>query len=134
MQSPNRSKPKKRNFFDVKWMILSGALASTLGFWGIYSRLDNQAAITAAGADASKSPNPSSEASNTLVLDLPPMPTLIPPSLAVSQPLGQPLARPAAVQVALPAAVLQAPTKILLGGVRPGQRNIVPLVRTQSSR
>jgi hypothetical protein len=136
MPSPG-SRNRKKNFLDVKWLLLSGALVSTLGLWGVFTQLDNKALAGAAQSDSTQPPDNMSESSNTLVLQLPPLPTLIPPA-AVSAAANNPapvLAAPVAVQVTSPLAA-QAPVKIMLGGSKPnkGGPGPAPVARTASSR
>jgi len=130
------AKPSKKNFLDIKWLLLSGALVSTLGFWGIFTRLDNKALANAAPTDPSQTPDAGSEPSNTQVLQLPPMPTLIPPTAvtiaAASNPAAA-LAAPAPVQVNSRVAP-GAPVKILLGGSKPSKGGPRPVAVTRSSR
>jgi hypothetical protein len=128
------SKNRKKNFLDVKWLLLSSALVSTLGFWGIFTRLDEKVLAKAAPPDPTPTPDSGGEASNRQVLQLPPMPTLIPPmdvSVAASNPAAV-LATPSAVKATSP--IRQAPVKILLGGSKPGKNEPAPIARTSSSR
>ena len=130
------SKKRKRNFFDVKWLILSGALVSTLGFWGIFARLENRALVNAASDLPSQTPDPGSQATNVLTIQLPPMPTLAPAAISSAIALTNPdiaLAGPAPVQAIAPAAP-RALLKILLGGAKPGQGGSAPIARTRSSQ
>jgi hypothetical protein len=129
------SRNRKKNFLDIKWLLLSGALVSTLGFWGVFTRLDQRTLASAAPTDPAQSPESGSETSNTQVLQLPPMPTLVPPAavtVAVSNPAVV-LAAPAPVQIKSPLAP-QAPVKILLGGSKPSKGGPSPIARTASSR
>ncbi len=134
MPQPNRNKPGKRNLFDIKWMILSGSLAATLGFWGVFSKLENQGSTTAGLADQSQPPQSGSETNNTLAISLPPMPTLLPPSKDAAVNLSQQPAAPKTNRVARPAAGSPAPVKIFLGGSKPGAAADAPIVRTRSSQ
>jgi hypothetical protein len=130
------SRNRKKNFLDVKWLLLSGALVSTLGFWGVFTRLDNKSLANAAVPDPTQTPEGELETSTTQVLLLPPMPTLVPPAAvniaAQSNPAAV-LAAPAAIQVTSPIAP-QAPVKILLGGSMPSKGGPEPVTRTSSSR
>jgi len=130
------SRNRKKNFLDVKWLLLSGALVSTLGFWGVFTRLDNKSLVNDAVPDPSQTPDSELETSNTQVLRLPPMPTLIPTAAVTVASQSDPaavLAAPAAIQVTSPVAP-QAPVKILLGGSKPSKGGPVPVARTSSSR
>jgi hypothetical protein len=130
-------KSGKRNLLDVKWLILSGSLAATLGFWGVFSKADSLGAYTAAGTDANGNPDVSKPVEvanrNTVTLSLPPMPTLIPMSGDSASLLSAQSPLTASLSSAAPATA-QKPTKIFLGGSKPGSRSAAPLTRTSSSR
>jgi len=136
------SKNRKKNFRDVKWLLLSGALVFTLGFWGIFTKLDHKTLASAAPVDPTQTPDNGSETSNTQVLQLPPMPTLIPPAdnsvVAASNPAPV-IAAPPTVMVSSPVRP-KAPVKILLGGSKPhkggsgGSGAPAPITSTSSSR
>jgi hypothetical protein len=150
MKAAMTKSKRKRNYLDVKWLLLSGALVATLGLWGVFTRLEIQPTASAASAQPPQAPDPTAESSHTITLDLPPMPTLIPPApvsasaLAAVQP-AEMLAAPTPVPVNLPVAP-KAPVKIYLGGSKPSKirggggggastaANSVPVTTTQSSR
>ena len=130
------SKNRKRNYLDIKWLILSGALVSTLGFWGIFTRLENRALVTTAADLPPQAPDPTGQVANILTIQLPPMPTLAPVAVSSAAAVANPdllLAGPAPVQAVAPIAA-QSPLKILLGGSKPGKNGPAPIARTQSSR
>jgi hypothetical protein len=74
---PNK-RPQKLDTQGIRGLVFALAVSSTIGFWAIFSRVD---AIQPSGADDL---DPSSDGmsevqdENVTVLDLPPIPTLIP--------------------------------------------------------
>jgi len=74
---PNR-RPQKLDTQGIRGLVFALAVSSTIGFWAIFSRAD---AIKSSGSDSLDQPvDGISEIQdeNTTVLDLPPIPTLIP--------------------------------------------------------
>lgn len=127
-----QSNPKKRRLSgttEVKLLIVTLSMTISISLWTLFSK---QPLPNASNPPADNAPAPS-EPSAGMVISLPPLPTLVPSSLAASGDLPQP-----AQQVTnLPAQpVLQAPTKILLGGAKPQPRIAAPapVTRTRSSR
>jgi hypothetical protein len=103
---------------EVKWFIATLSVAGTLSFWILFAR--QWVLQTAANAVPMDTPE-AQQQDNTLVLDLPPMPTLIPtptdlPAVASSQMVVDPLP---SVKASAP----QTTGKILLGGSAPSQNN-----------
>jgi hypothetical protein len=131
--------PRRRQsrLTEVKWFIATVAVAGTMGFWVLFARqwMLQVAADSAPPEDTPEAP----QQDNTLVIELPPMPTLIP------TPTDLPfVASP--VKVVAPLPTVQAPAapqttgKILLGGSAPsknnnnGQGQKKPATRTRSSK
>ncbi len=119
---PNNSPhPRRRQsrLTEVKWFIATVSVAGTLGFWILFARQWMlQVAANSVPQDTPEAP----QQDNTLVLELPPLPTLIP----------TPMELPAAVSsqmVVAPVPTVQAPAapqttgKILLGGSAPSKNN-----------
>jgi hypothetical protein len=127
----------KGNLLDVKWLILSGSLAATLGLWGVFAKADSLKASQSAGSDPNANPGAGGPAetagNNTLALELPPMPTLIPAATGVASLLSAPASATTSFGAAAPATG-QKPVKIFLGGGKPGSQSALPLTRTSSSR
>jgi hypothetical protein len=118
----NSKNKKKRSSRVGETKILIGALAltSALGFWNLFA---HQAINDLASAGAPQD-NPSGDValpegdSNRIVLNLPPMPTLVPELQSTVMKI-QPLpTAPAVVNVS--SQVVQQPGKILMGGAQPG--------------
>jgi hypothetical protein len=131
----NTPHPRRRHsrLTEVKWFIATLSVAATLGFWTLFARQwVLQAAANAVPQDTPEAP----QQDNTLVLELPPMPTLIPtlaelPAAVSSQMIVDPIP---SVQAQAP----QTTGKILLGGSAPSKNNNrqgqkKPSTRTRSS-
>jgi hypothetical protein len=131
----NTPHPRRRHsrLTEVKWFIATLSVAATLGFWTLFARQwVLQAAAYAVPQDTPEAP----QQDNTLVLELPPMPTLIPtlaelPAAVSSQMIVDPIP---SVQAQAP----QTTGKILLGGSAPSKNNNrqgqkKPSTRTRSS-
>ena len=138
---PNTStKPRRRQsrLTEVKWFIATVSVAGTLGFWTLFARqwMLKVAADSVPPQDTPEAP----QQDNTLVIDLPPLPTLIPTPTDlpfVTSPQTQKVVAP------LPTVQAQAPQttgKILLGGSAPSNNNNnrqgqkKPATRTRSSK
>jgi hypothetical protein len=143
MHNPNpRNRPAGGKATDLRWMITAVSLTSTLFFWYLFSRQELSSA--AASPDPQVAPPLSnSQVSDAaiLTLNLPPMPTLVPPlsDLAngvASQPAADMSPAQARSSLAAPAPA-QGAVKIMLGGAAPQAphpaRNSRPAARTHSS-
>ena len=116
----NLTHPRRRlsRLTEVKWFIATLSVAGTLGFWILFARQwVLQTAADAIPQDTPEAP----QQDNTLVLELPPMPTLIPtpmdlPTTVSSQMVVDPLP---SVKASAP----QTTGKILLGGSAPSKNN-----------
>ena len=76
-KKPNQ-RPQKLDTQGVRGLVFTLAVSSTIGFWAIFSRIDR---IQSSGADSlDHSPDGFSEVQDeeASILDLPPIPTLIP--------------------------------------------------------
>jgi hypothetical protein len=143
----NPTNKKKRGSRAGETKILIGALAftSALGFWNLFAhQAMADLASTGQSQDNTTGDLISQEQStNQIVLNLPPMPTLVPELQSAAMDI-QPLpTAPAVVNVSSP--VVQQPTKILLGGAQPGAAKTsatsstkrsapAPVTSTRSSR
>ncbi len=128
----NPSSNKKRRGFgtrEVKALIVALALFISLGFWGVFSKqLINDAASAAAGlnaaagSNAAASTDPAPGPTDGLIINFPPMPTLVPYSGLKDN--GQTNNPEPSILIPTPekaAASAAAPVtgKILLGGAAP---------------
>ena len=135
----NPTHPRRRHtrLTEIKWFIATLAVAATLGFWTLFARQWMlQAAANAVPQDTPDAP----QQDNTLVLELPPMPTLIPtpadlPATVSSQMVVAPIPT---VQASAPQTTAPQTTgKILLGGSAPSANRPAhksTATRTHSSR
>ncbi len=96
----NNQPSKRKSLFDmrdVKRLIFVLAISSTLGFWALFSSKLNLSSFVAASNSVTASSTPPSQAQELLVLDLPPLPTLIPTAAALTM-TDKPASAPAPVQ------------------------------------
>ena len=135
-KKPHSNHSRKLDTQAARRLIFMLAASTTLGFWAVFSNKINLDQSTAAGSKDQASGNTLPvQAGNQLVLDLPPMPTLIPPL------------DPSTVSLQLPPVTSQNPVnlsqpglpvtgKIFLGGAKPkaGVVVVAPLTKTRSSR
>jgi hypothetical protein len=140
MPSSRNSNRSKTGVPGVKVLITAASLAATVGGWATISAQDNTSASTAQAIV----PAPTSSVT-TISIDLPPMPTLVPPP---QQPIvnvnRKPVAQSSAgqstvaqaAQPALPAGlrVVSAPTFSSGGGSSVGAAAPPPVTTTRSSR
>ncbi|MBT3389602.1 MAG: hypothetical protein HN413_04250 [Chloroflexi bacterium] len=107
-----KKRPKKRRSLmgAIKTLIVSLSLASILGFWSLFSQ-QNDLGVLASTTSNISLVQPSAEPA--LALDLPPMPTLIPP-LDPSTIVQQPAAAPVVSQPEL-----RPGSTVVLGGSKP---------------
>ena len=130
---PNRG--RKTNLGEVKAVIAAAAITATLVLWNLFSRPVIPVALSATAEPYI----PLVTDESVVMLELPPMPTLIPP--LPDSPLAVTLVNPSTSPVSL--AQNTVPTgKILLGGSKPGGQPQVasqnknknkPAARTRSS-
>jgi hypothetical protein len=131
--TPNRG--RKTNLGEIKMFITAAAITATLVLWNLFSR-----PVIPEALSATVEPDvPLVTDESVVMLDLPPMPTLIPP--LPDSPLEVTLVNPSTSTVIL--AQNPVPTgKILLGGSKPGGQPQVaspnknknkPAARTRSS-
>jgi hypothetical protein len=129
-RKPQSSKRGKLDLAAVKWLIVALSFAATMLFWNLFSRQTYPDAISAAPliTEAPTQPVP------VLMLDLPPIPTLIPPSTETAN--LDPLPSPTPGSVTLPQPAAQAPVKIFLGGAKPQAKKSAPapVTKTRSSK
>ena len=126
-KTPSKN-PRKTDTRLAKQLVFLLSVCSTLGFWAIFShKIDlNQPDGSGAGSGAGELTPAGFE--NQLVLDLPPMPTLIPSLNSARTNLSlAPDPSPEVVNLAPPAVPLAG--KIFLGGSQP-QSNVVVVRKT----
>ena len=97
-KKPNR-RPQKLNTQGVRGLVFTLAVSSTIGFWAIFSRTDGVQTSGADSLDQSLDGLSRIQDENATVLDLPPIPTLIPtadqsivslPAAAMNLPISVP--------------------------------------------
>jgi hypothetical protein len=132
-RSPSRH-PRRFDLKNLKWLILTLAVTSALVYWALFSnKLGERGLAAASGADQVSGPIPPAETDVQMVIDLPPMPTLIPTldTSSVEQ-ATQPVLSPDPAKV--PATSVQPPVKIFVGGAKPSTKKITTVTVTRSSR
>jgi hypothetical protein len=118
---PTPSKGRSLSLTEVKIFFLSLAVAGTLGIWGLLARQADLAAAATFSTPVPDVPPAPDQSPNTLVLVLPPLPTLIAPGPDPVN-LNLPAQAPTAEMVSQPqsaAPAVQGPVKIFLGGSKP---------------
>jgi len=113
---------------EIKWLILTLGLTGTILLWNLFSKQINQ--DTAASFTLAATPT---QPVAGLVLEFPPLPTLVPylsqpVSLGVKQNLAPTLA-----PVTQPQPQVQVPAKVILSGAAPRAAAPAPVARTRSS-
>jgi hypothetical protein len=132
-----KSSSRRRRRFDLKglkWLVLTLAVTSALAYWALFSnRLGERGFVAASSADPVSGSIPPAEIEAPMVIDLPPMPTLI-PTLDAS--LAEQAMQPVLSQdpVKAPPTSVQPPVKIFVGGAKPSTKKITTVTVTRSSR
>jgi hypothetical protein len=130
MEKRQTSKGSHRlNLRDVKLLIAAISIASVMGFWTIFSKQ-----LVRDANNTTQTVLPEIQPTQGMVLDLPPIPTLI-PNLEAQTSTGIPqVQNPASANA--PTIPNQPTTKILLGGARPQPKSAAPapVTRTRSSK
>ncbi len=130
-KKPPSGKRGKLDLAAVKWLIITLSFAATMLFWNLFSRQTYPDAISAAPFVTETAPQPAP----VLMLDLPPIPTLIPPSTETVN--LDPIPSPTPGSVSAPQPAAQAPVKIFLGGAKPQAKKSsapAPVTKTRSSK
>lgn len=124
---------KKFDTQGARQLVFVLAVSSTLGFWSLVSRINQGQSVQAdKGAQASDSVPPL-QAGNQFVLDLPPLPTLV-PTLGLSDTRLGAVAVPIQNPVTVSRPVAPMTGKIFLGGVKPSLSHSAPITSTGSSK
>jgi hypothetical protein len=129
--TPNRA--KKLDLHGARQLIFILAASSTLGFWAIVSKVDHTQALQASETPQAAGATPPQQTGNQIVLDLPPLPTLMPtldPSATGQDVVSVPLQNP--VTVSKPS--VPSSGKILMGGAKPSRSSNAPVTSTGSSK
>ncbi|HZD58002.1 MAG TPA: hypothetical protein VE136_14825 [Anaerolineales bacterium] len=119
---------------NLKRLILVLAVTSALAYWAMVSNnFGDKGVAPANGKGQIPESVPPAETGAQMVIDLPPMPTLIPTmdSSLVGQAM-QPL--PSQDPVSVPATSIQSPVKIFLGGAKPSTKKVTTVTVTRSSK
>jgi hypothetical protein len=118
MDNTTRSIGRKIDTHSAKRLIFTLAVTSTLGFWVVASKTSQISTAQVKGNLQSAGAVPPLQTENQLILDLPPLPTLV-PALESSTALVSP--GPAAVQnpVTVVKPALPITGKIFMGGAKP---------------
>ncbi len=132
-KKPNHPRTGKADLQSAKRVVLTLAVTSTLGFWALFSRLNQNSTSSSTDTSQVSDALPQAQVENRVVLQLPPMPTLVPAlesSLAAASTTIQP---PVNIAASLPAT-----GKLFLGGSKPdtapgAPARRVPVTRTRSS-
>jgi hypothetical protein len=123
---------KKIDTQGAKRLVFTLAVTSTLGFWGVFSKLNLDKTVQANHDLQSSGSVPPQQAENQVVLNLPPLPTLVPAldanvSVQAVTPVQQNLTTTSKSAVPLT-------RKIYLGGSKPSYNQNTPITSTGSSK
>jgi hypothetical protein len=129
---------RKLDTRGAKQLVFILAISSTLGFWAVFSNKIDFDLAPSSSTDQGAGDPPPTQAGNQLVLDLPPMPTLIPPLNSAKVNLSLPPA-PSQNLVNISQPEVPMTGKIFLGGSKPQSKVVVikapsPVTRTRSSK
>jgi hypothetical protein len=136
--------PRRKGLFDmrdVKRLVFVLALSSTLGFWALFSNKINLSSSTAASSSVTAVADPPTQAVELIVLELQPIPTLIPTAGAFAIPTSAPAAAPTPTSSAPVHIVINAPpassgnTRKSFGNDNQGRSNQpAPVTTTRTSQ
>ncbi len=111
-------KPNKLDTTGAKRVVLALAISSTLGFWAIFAKVNHESLVGTGNTVQASGSVPPPPAETQPVLNLPPIPTLIPPldTSTIGQGLpGEPTQQPVVITQPVKPLTLK-PAKILLNG------------------
>jgi hypothetical protein len=126
----------KPNTQGAKQLIFILSVSATLGFWALFSNKNKLDLIASVSNDQSAGDTPPTQADNQFVLDLPPMPTLIPQQNSSRLSLELP-SIPSQDQASLSQPAVPLLGKIFMGGSKPQSKVVMvpaPVTRTRSSK
>jgi hypothetical protein len=112
----------------AKQLVFLLSVSSTLGFWAIFSHKLDLKLAAGSGTDQGAGDPPPTQAGNQLVLDLPPMPTLIPPLDSARVSLALP-PTPSQNLVNIPQPNVPLTGRIFLGGSKPQSKVVLSRLR-----
>jgi hypothetical protein len=124
----------KINIKGTKRLVLTLAVSSILGFWALFSKI-NPNLSTSANSQLSDEALPSQDGSQVL-LNMPPMPTLIPTIGAANLITEWQPSLPTPTPMVTPALTAPKPGKSFMGGekVSAGSNKSSPITKTGSSK
>lgn len=126
------NKPKKFDTKGTRQAVFVLAVTSTLGFWVYFSKAAQDQSANAVNNDQVSGTAPPEQTDNQIVIQLPPMPTLVPP-LDPSTIYLAPPPDPPQNQVTVPQPSIST-GKILMGGSKPSAPKPRTVTTTRSSR
>ena len=133
MDKNSHTSAKKIDVHGARRLIFMLAVSSTLGFWVVASKTSQISTALVKDAPLSAGAVPPLQTENQFVLDLPPLPTLVPTleSSAAGTRQG-----PAAVQSQITVVKPSLPItgKILMGGAKPRSGGSLTITTTGSSK
>jgi hypothetical protein len=133
MDKNSRSPAKKIDVHGARRLIFMLAVSSTLGFWVVASKASQISTALVKDAPQSAGALPPLQTENQFVLDLPPLPTLVPTFESSAAGLSQgTAAEPNPVTVVKPS--LPITGKILMGGAKPSSGGSLTITTTGSSK
>ena len=124
----------KLDTLGAKRLVLALAVSSTLGFWAYFSKINSdQSASTKAETSGMV---PAMQTSNQVFLNLPPMPTLIPPLGATNLTVAGQSPSLTPTPAVPPVLTAPKPGKVFMGGdkVSTGGSKNSPITKTGSSK
>jgi hypothetical protein len=133
MDKNSRSPAKKIDVHGARRLIFMLAVSSTLGFWVVASKASQISTELVKDAPQSAGALPPLQTENQFVLDLPPLPTLVPTLESSAAGISQgPATAQNPVTVVKPS--LPITGKILMGGAKPSSGGDLTITTTGSSK
>lgn len=126
------NKPKKFDTQGARQAVFVLAVTSTLGFWVYFSKTAQDQSANAVNNDQVSGTAPPEQTDNQIVIELPPLPTLVPPLDPSTVNLAPPPTL-AQNQVTVPQPSIST-GKILMGGSKPSAPKPRTVTTTRSSR
>jgi hypothetical protein len=133
MDTKTISSAKKIDVRSARRLIFVMALSSTLGFWVVASKASQISAALTKETPQAAGGEPPTQLENQFVLELPPLPTLVPalesPTTALN---SSPVIAQSNVTAVKPSLTITG--KILMGGAKPSTSGSVTITTTGSSK
>jgi hypothetical protein len=132
MDKNSRSPAKKIDVHGARRLIFMLAVSSTLGFWVVASKASQISTALVKDAPQSAGAVPPLQTENQFILDLPPLPTLVPTLESSAAGMSQ---GSAAVQNQITVVKPSLPItgKILMGGAKPSSGGSQTIITTTGS-